>query len=510
MHRRKFLSALGAGPVALAQRDPLPNILLILADDLGYGDLGCYNAQSKIPTPRLDALAAAGIRFTDAHTPSSVCTPTRYGLLTGRYAWRTRLKNGVLDGFDPPLIENGRMTAASFLKSRGYDTACIGKWHLGMTWTRKDATPVPARDTTTGFRPGYDVDFTKPVSGGPLDAGFDSYFGISASLDMPPYCFLENRSPVTLPAGRSAEDRSLLMNQPPGALAPDFRLEDVLPACRDRAVKFLESRKGRSKPFFLYLPLTAPHLPIVPNKPFAGKSRAGAYGDFVAEVDAVVGDALDALARSGHAGNTIVLFTSDNGGLWHWWEYREADDRAHAKPTPRSLLEKELGHQSNAHLRGTKADIHEGGHRVPFIVRWPRAVPAGRVSESLVCLTDFLATVSEIAGSPLPAGAAEDSVSFLPVLRNPREAGARKEVVHHSVRGAFSLRSGPWKFIPTRGSGGFTAPAFLPPAEGEPVGQLYNLAKDPSETKNLYADHPEIVKRFAERLREIQTASGKA
>lgn len=506
MTRRSFLSLAGGAAAALAAPRRLPNIVVILADDLGYGDLRCYNPNSKIPTPNLDRLAAQGVRFTDAHTPSAVCTPTRYGLLTGRYAWRTWLTAGVLDGFDPPLIERGRLTVPALLKRRGYETACVGKWHLGMEWLRRDGTPVPRRDTVSGgFRPGSDVDFTKPVSGGPRSAGFDWFYGISASLDMSPYCFLENERTAGIPTVATPEDRSLFMNQVPGVRTPDFRLEDVQPVLTRKACDYIRARKGSAKPFFLYLAFASPHLPVVPNESFLGKSQAGRYGDFVAEMDASVGEVLRALEASRLSENTMVLFTSDNGGLWHWWEFEEADDRAMGKTTDRGRYVKDFGHQSNAHLRGTKADIWEGGHRVPFIVRWPGVSKPGSVSSSLIGLNDLMATCAEITGERLPDDAGEDSISFLAAVRDP-SARTREDVILHSLHGTFAIRQGDWKLVPARGSGGFSSPRQVKPKAGEPAGQLYNLRADPRETKNLYLDHPEIVSRLENLLAKQRAA----
>lgn len=480
-----------------------PNVIVILADDLGYGDVSCNNKESKIATPHLDRLAAQGMRFTDAHTPSAVCTPTRYGLLTGRYAWRTRLKQGVLDGFDPPLIEAGRQTVADFLRAQGYATAAVGKWHLGMNWTTKDGQGVAQRDPSRGFRPGYEVDFTRELTGGPLDHGFDKYFGISASLDMSPYCFIEGRRSVGSPGELMSERKDLFLNQVPGVTAPGFTLEGVLPALTRRAVEFIEARDQQPRrPFFLYLPLTSPHLPVVPNKEWRGKSGAGDYGDFVMETDATVGAVLDALDRAKLADNTLIVFTSDNGGLWHGWDAKEADDLAAYKPTARAKYARERGHQGNAHLRGTKADIWEGGHRVPFLVRWPGKVKAGTTSAALVELNDVLATLAEITGQPLPAQAAEDSFSFLPALSGKR--APRTFAVHHSINGLFALREGRWKFAAARGSGGFSAPRTVTPAAGEVEGQLYDLIADPSETRNVWREHPEIVTRLQARLDRIR------
>jgi arylsulfatase A-like enzyme len=302
MTRRELFGVLAAPALAATSK---PNIVFILADDLGWGDLSCYNPASKIPTPNLDKLAADGMRFTDAHTPSAVCSPTRYGLMTGRYCWRSRLKKGVLDGFDPPLIESGRTTAASFLKKQGYATACFGKWHLGMQWTQKDGQPVGIR-TIGGFRPGFDVDYTKPTTGGPNDHGFDTYFGISASLDMPPYCLMENRRTVSIPDDQVPESRTLFLNQGAGVTTKGFRLEQVIPAITSKAVEFIERQTG---PFFLYVPLSSPHLPVVPNPEFEGRSKAGKYGDFVVEMDAAVGKILAALDKTGANKNTLGQLT---------------------------------------------------------------------------------------------------------------------------------------------------------------------------------------------------------
>ena len=507
-----LLAAIAVGGCASREKAAKPNIVIVLADDLGYADLGCYGPDSKIPTPNLDRLAAEGMRFTDAHSPSSVCTPTRYGLLTGRYCWRTVLTRGVLDGFDPPLIEPERLNLASMLKGQGYATACVGKWHLGMQWTRQDGTAVEFRNFASGFRPGYDVDYSKPVAGGPAAIGFDSYFGISASLDMSPYAFIDGDRTAGVPAVKTPLDRNLFMNQVPGVRTEDFTLEGVMPALAGRAASFIEdhARQKPGQPFFLYLPLSAPHLPVVPNAEYEGRSGAGKYGDFVVEVDAVAGRVMTALEDAGVADDTLFFFTSDNGGLWHWWDYQEADDLAHGEITPRGEYVKGFGHRSNGDLRGTKADIWEGGHRVPFIVRWPGRVKAQSVTGHLVCLTDLMATLAEITGADLPAGAAEDSFSLAPVLLDRAPATpVREAIVHHSSQGMFSIREGDWKLVLGRGSGGFSTPRQLKPQAGEPDGQLYNLREDPQETKNVYPDHPEIVERLT-RLLEKYQAEGRS
>ena len=496
-----------AGAFAVQDR---PNLIYILADDLGFGDVSCYNPESKIITPHLDRMAAEGMRFFDAHTPSAVCTPTRYGILTGRYCWRTRLKYRVLDGFDPPLIEPDRLTVPKLLKQHGYDTACVGKWHLGMQWTDREGNPVPAVpiDRREPPRPGHDVDFTRPVTGGPNDVGFDRFFGISASLNMSPFCYLENDRPVRLPVLRQERIRTEFLTVDEGVRSPDFTIAGVLPRLAGEAVSFLEeqARERRDRPFFLYAPLTSPHLPVIPNTEYLGQSKAGEYGDFVVETDAFVGAVLEALDRLHLADNTLVIFTSDNGGLYHWWEAAETDDVAHYRVRGRALAMQELGHQGNAYLRGTKADIWEGGHRVPFLVRWPGRTPAGAVSNELIELTDLLATCASILEVELPEGAGEDSRDILPALLGPAPAAlVRRYAVHHSLWGVFALRDGPWKLIPHRGSGGFSQPRELDPAEeGGPPGQLYHLVDDPSETQNVWEDHPEVVTRMLTQLEEIK------
>lgn len=491
-----------AAPLAISAQ---PNIVYILADDLGYGDVSCYNPDSKIQTPHVDRLAAEGMRFLDAHTPSAVCTPTRYGILTGRYSWRTRLKYRVLDGFDPPLIEADRLTVPALLKQHDYATACIGKWHLGMNWTDRDGQQLPAVpiDRKTPPRPGQEVDFSVPTTGGPNAVGFDHFFGISASLNMSPFCYLENERPVRLPVLHQERIRTDFITIDEGVRSPDFTIAGVLPRLAGEAVAFIEAQDS-DRPFFLYAPLTSPHLPVIPNAEYVGKSEAGEYGDFVFETDAFVGAVLDALDRKGLADNTLVIFTSDNGGLYHWWEPQEADDEKFYKIRGRAAYIKEFGHQGNAHLRGTKADIWEGGHRVPFVVRWPGKTLAGATSNELIELTDLLATCAAILDVEIPI---EDSRNALPALLSAEpESPVRDFAVHHSLWGVFAIRQGPWKMIPHRGSGGFTFPREIDVAEhGGPAGQLYHLGDDPSETKNLWDEKPGVVARLQQLLDEIKS-----
>lgn len=487
-----------------------PNIIVILADDLGFGDLSCNNPESKIQTPHADRIAAEGMRFTDAHSPSAVCTPTRYSLLTGRYHWRSRLTEGVLDGFSPPLIEKDRVTVASFLKRHGYHTACIGKWHLGLQWTRNDGSPEDLdRAEKGGVRPGYEIDYAKGFTGGPVALGFDRFFGISASLNMPPFCYLDGEQVVHLPTLKQPRMRDAnFFATDEGLRSPDFTNYGVLPRLAGETIAFLEDHaaKDPERPFFLYAPLPSPHLPVVTNQEYIGTSEAGLYGDFVVETDAYVGAVLDSLDRLDLAANTLIIYTSDNGGLYHYWEAKEADDLKHYKIGGRAAHIREFGHQGNVWMRGTKADIWEGGHRVPFVVRWPGKTPPGTVSDSLVDLTDLLATAADLVGKPLPEGAGADSVSLKPVLLDPATE-VREHTVHLSFRGVFAIRQGPWKLIPDhRGSGGFSQPRDLDPEkEGGPKGQLYHLGDDPAESNNVYEAHPEVVARLSTLLDEIRS-----
>ena len=505
-----FACGTSARTADAAQTRP-PNIVYILADDLGFGDVSCYNERSKIATPHIDRLAAEGMRFTDAHSPSAVCTPTRYGILTGRYAWRTKMKLRVLDGLDPPLIDADQLTVPQLLKQHGYDTACVGKWHLGMQWTDQNGEPVPYIPVETKGRPrsGNNVDYAAAIQGGPTERGFDRYFGISASLNMSPFCYIEDNRPVRRPTLHQARIQTDFISVDEGVRSPDFTIYGVMPRLTGEAVGYIEDRAAQAsdRPFFLYAPLTAPHLPLVPNEEYRGRSQAGHYGDFVVETDAFVGAVLEALDRTDQAENTLVIFTSDNGGLYHYWEPREADDAKHYRGSKRGRYIEQFGHQGNAHLRGTKADIWEGGHRVPFIVRWPQKTPAGTTSVELIELTDLLATVAALLKTDLPDGAAPDSRNILPALLTDRQLDKplRPFSVHHSLWGMFAIRSGNWKLIEGRGSGGFTFPRELNVAQvGGTKGQLYNLAADPSETKNVWEEHPDVVKKLSTLLSQVK------
>ncbi|MFN7925359.1 MAG: arylsulfatase [Bryobacteraceae bacterium] len=449
--RRAFAGS--AAAALTAALSPKPNIVYLLADDLGWGDLACYNRDSQIPTPNADRLATQGVRFTDMHSPSSVCTPTRYGILTGRYCWRSRLKSGVLDGWGSNLIEPGRMTVASLLKRQGYHTAAVGKWHLGF----QDKQPV---------------DFDKPLRPGPLDHGFDYFFGIPASLDFEPYLFVEGDRPVekaTATTPGQNEPRGVFWRK--GAIAPSFTMEGCLPTLADKAVAYLKERaRTPAQPFFLYFPLTGPHTPWVPLKQNQGRSKAGIYGDFVTQVDDVLGRISRTLDESGLAGNTLFVFTSDNGAHW----------------TPADKAK--FPHRANANWRGMKADIHDAGHRIPFLARFPGRIPARSVSSNLHCLTDLMASVADLTGERLPANAGEDSISWLGSATG--RGKGRRDIVHHSSQGMFAIRRDNWKLCLGRGSGGFSEPQKIAPKAGEPLGELYDLGRDPGEERNLYESEP--------------------
>ena len=470
----------------------VPNIVVILADDLGIGDVKCYNPQGKIPTPNLDRLASQGVRFTDAHSASAVCSPTRYGLLTGRYCWRTKLQNGVLGGLSPRLIAPDRETVASLLQKQGYHTACIGKWHLGLDWKLKPGKSV----TELNIEPRaqvFNVEYDQPFAGGPNVVGFDYFFGISASLDMVPYTFLENDRVTVNPTddkdfammkGRAASGRNRK-----GPTAPGFDAIDVLPMLGKKAVEFIAARqKDAAKPFFFYLPLTAPHTPILPTDTWDGKSKLNPYADFVMYTDAVMGDVMAALEKQGIADNTLIIFTSDNG----------------CSPEAGFPELLKLGHNPSSIYRGMKADIYEGGHRVPFLVRWPGSTKAGTVSDQLVCLNDIFRTCCDVGGAVIPETAGEDSFSFLGVLNGKPTSPVRQSIVHHSINGSFAIRDGDWKLCLCPGSGGWSSPRpNRDDASKLPKQQLFNMNDDSGETKNLEAEHPDTVKRLLAKLEQF-------
>jgi arylsulfatase A len=469
MHRFFAIGFLFIAFVASAKDRP-PNIVIILADDMGYGDARCYNPKSKNPTHNIDRLAREGMRFTDAHSPASFCVPTRYGLLTGRYPHRIKL-----DWRSRALIEKGRATVPSALREKGYATAMVGKWHLG-------------------FNDGPNYDYSKPLVGGPMDRGFDFYFGMPHSLDIVPYYYIEGRKAVMAPTGkvgpRNTEGWSRIQGEfwRGGPIASNFKHEEVLPRFTMESVKYIEERKGNEQPFFLYVALPAPHTPWLPTKKFRGKTN-NMYSDFMAMVDDTVGQVLSALDRTQLSKNTLVIFTSDNGPVWY------------------NTDTKRFGHSATTPLRGMKADAWEAGHRMPFIVRWPGKVKANSTSDALICQTDLMATFAALTGHKLADNEGEDSESFLPVLVGQRET-ARQELITGTKSTHMAVRQGQFKYIPSLGSGGFSDPRRVQPLPKGPRGQLYNLAEDIGETQNLWLDEPGLVKSFEKQIAK-QKASGR-
>ena len=456
-----------------------PNIVLILADDLGYGDVGCYNPRrGKIPTPNIDRLASQGMRFTDGHSSSGVCSPSRYALLTGRYHWRTKLQAGIVGVFGSPLIAPDRLTIAGLAKQQGYRTACIGKWHLGWTWPigaapREWFTPGRGSSAATDeHRRAWHDAFSQPIADGTTTRGFDSYFGTDVP-NWPPYCFIENDRTTGIPT--EFLPSSLLVGNQASLQGPalkQWKLEPILPTLAERATQFIARHAQAKQPFLLYLPLTSPHTPLAVNDEWRGRSGLNPFADFVMETDAVVGRVLEALETAGVADDTFVLFTADNGSA-PYVGAKELEARGHFPSGP---------------LRGYKADVWEGGHRVPFIVRMPKAVEPGAVCGRLVHQADLMATLADIWDVKLPDDAAEDSFSLWPLLRGD-DRPVRNTAVSCASSGVPGVRLGDWKYVPEHAVGGgrgAAAPTSIPP-------QLYDLAADLGETNNLAATMPEKV-----------------
>ena len=431
---------------ALAGKE-FPNIVYVICDDLGYGDVQCLNPENgKIPTPHVDRLASEGMIFTDAHSGSSVCTPTRYGVMTGRYSWRTKLQSGVVQGFAPCLISQNRPTVANFLKDNGYHTAIVGKWHLNFRYL----------DPKSGEEYSRNKHKSPPVGAkipdGPVHRGFDYFHGFHHARNM----------------------EAVIIND------QVVKHEDpinMLPRLTRESSKYIESRKNKKNPFFLYVPLGSPHTPILPTKEWQGKSGLGSYGDFVMQTDHVMGEIRKALKATGQDKNTLIIFTSDNGC---------------SKAANIPDLAKQ-GHKVSANLRGSKADLWDGGHRIPFIVKWPGRVKAGSQSDQLICLTDLFSTVGEIIGVKVPSGSSEDSVSFLPALSGEKIKSTRKGLIHHSISGHFAYRMGKWKLLLAKASGGWSSPKENQVKAGAPRAQLYDMEQDIGEQKNLYENEPEIA-----------------
>lgn len=480
--RREFVRSVIGGASTLAMACAargyaaprrLPNVIFILADDMGWGDIGANNANSAIPTPNLDRLAQQGMRFTDMHSSSAVCTPSRYSILTGQYPWRNTDKPGALTGYAPSLIKPGRLTVAGMLRQAGYYTAGVGKWHLGLGVENK-------------------TDYSKPFHPAPTDHGFDYFYGLPASLDMAPYVYFENDRVVAAPTARTedtgGENGPFGVFWRGGEMMPGFDFEQVTPTLTTKAVEVIKRQGAKPNPFFLYFALPSPHTPWLPLPEYRGRSHAGEYGDFVVQVDAMIGRVLAAIEDSGIAGDTLIYFASDNGAMW---------DDLHIQQT---------GHRSNANWRGRKSDVWEAGHRIPCIVKWPGHVAPGSVSNEMLSLTDFMATIAAVTGQSLPDNAAEDSFNALSVLEGRNRKPIRETMISESGRGLRSIREGSWKLELGLGSGGFSEPIDVDPVAGGPQGQLYDLQTDPGERTNLWSQHPEIVERLNRKLKTAEAA----
>lgn len=490
--------------LAVAQNNPgqnnRPNIIYILADDLGIGDVSIYNENSKIKTPNLDELGSQGMMFTDAHTSSSVCTPTRYGILTGRYNWRTPLKEFVLWGNSPMLIKDDRLTVADMLQNHGYKTANIGKWHLGLNWAVKNGGQE--FEYFSGVKDRFDfnqIDYTKSLRRGPLDLGFDYSYLISASLNMPPYVYIENGKVVTEPtdvSGRKRAENSYA-HWIEGDISNDFKHEEVLPVFVEKAISYINENAGSDKPFFLYLPLPAPHNPILPLEPWKGKSNINPYADFILMIDDLMGEIIKTTKEKGIEENTLIIFTSDNG----------------CAGNANIPVLKAKGHNPSYIYSGYKGSYLEGGHRVPFLVKWPQKIRANSVSDKTISTTDLMATAADIVGYKLKDDEAEDSYSMMPLF-SPKKGYQREATIHHSKTGVFAIRKGDWKLIVSPNSGRNAVGRPIERKKKLPEHILYNLKKDIGEKVNIAEKYPEKVKELKQllikQITEGRSTPGKA
>jgi arylsulfatase A len=459
-----------------------PNIVVILADDFGVGDIHAHYPDNKIATPHLDRLVRQGISFADAHSPSAVCSPTRYGLLTGRYAWRTRLQEWVIAVYEPPLIAADRTTLPGFLRDHGYHTSCVGKWHLGWNWPGPQ--PSQMTDAPNGQK-SLEWDFTRPIAGGPIDRGFDDFFGLDLP-NLPPFTWIQDDRVTIQPTDGYVHDPSVGIVLPRGfvgcPIAPDWKFDDILPEITRRAVRRVHDLAERDEPFFLFFSQTSPHEPVVPSEKFKGKSGIAPIADFVMETDWSAGQVIEAIDDAGVADNTIVIFTADNGHS-HYTGWQELVD---------------AGHQPSGPYRGHKGDIWEGGHRVPLIVRWPGRVAADTSTNQLVSLTDFFSTFAEVIDADLPEDAAEDSVSFLSAALGETNVSQRSPIISHSNHGEFACRDGDWKLVFRNRT------ANTNQCRGEPrIVELYNLDQDIAEQDNVSATHADVAERVTQVIEQI-------
>lgn len=492
-----------SGAAAFAQKKP--NVVIILADDMGYGDVGCNNPYARVNTPAIDRLAQSGIRFTDAHSAGALSGPSRYGLVTGRYFSRVE-KRKEYWGYLAPYIEPDRLTIGSLMQNAGYTTGCIGKWHLGLDWQLKEGKqPLVPKDKSNRYT---NTDFSAPVKNGPTERGFNYSFILPASLDMPPYTFVKNdrvvdpdvmltadKYPKKLEDTEYAWDRKHTKEDDiywergtwwrNGEMSKSFKFEECLPTIVKEGVSFIEREGKKDKPFMLYMPLTGPHTPWLPTEKYKGSSELGTYGDFIATIDDAVAQVCDKLKQLGLDDNTIVIFSSDNGAPW-----AEEDIQQYA-------------HQANYSRRGQKGDAYDGGHHIPLIIKWPNHIKHPNVCDQTVGLVDILATLADLTGQLLPKGQAEDSFSFKSILDGDMKTPTRDQIMYYSGSGELAIKKGDWKYIDCLGSAGFTAPARVAPVKNGPVGQLYNMRTDSLESNNLYLREKEKVRELSSLLNKL-------
>ncbi|MBI1247886.1 sulfatase-like hydrolase/transferase [bacterium] len=477
---------------ASARATELPNIVILYADDMGFGDLNANNPDSKIPTPNLDRLAHEGVRMTDAHSSSGICSPSRYALLTGRFHWRKF--HGIVQAFGPPAIAPDELTIAEMLKQKGYRTACVGKWHLGWNWDEaiKPNTKIGQVGGNRVIQPDR-IDWSKSVSGGPLSHGFDYYFGDDVP-NFPPYAWFEDDKVVTKPTvflDKTPKTPEGSWSVRPGPAVKDWDFWAVVPRLADKTVDWIGQQKGKDGPFFLYVPFNSPHAPIVPTKEFEGKSQAGPFGDFVNMTDAMAGKILQAIKDNGFEDNTIVIFTADNGAE------KYAYDRV-----------KNYGHWSSTPFRGVKRDLYEGGHHVPFVVKWPGHVQPDSVNDSMVSQVDIMATLGAIVGTSIPDNQAIDSYNQLAVWTAGEES-PRSSIVHNTFDKAYAIRDGQWLFINAKTGAHSKTPKWFDDERGYVEdglpGELYDLKNDVDQKHNLYAEKPALVKQLKEKLESIRS-----
>lgn len=495
----------GSAMVALAQEQP--NIVIIFADDMGYGDISCNNPMGRAITPNIDKLAEQGLSFSDAHSGGAVSTPSRYGLVTGQYFFRAaKPENDYPNGHLKPLITPDRETIGSLMQRAGYTTGCVGKWHLGLDWFAKDSSQRLITDNGLGRT---NIDYSKGVANDPTTLGFDYSYIMPASLDMPPYLFIENQKVVDSDMVLTGEQYPNLMDDTKfswdrkhtgdkdvywdrgvwwrnGEMSASYKVEDCLDVIADKGIEFIERSANKSKPFMLYLPLTGPHTPWMPNEEFKGTTALGTYGDFIAQIDNIVARVEAKLKELGVDDNTIVIFSSDNGGAW------QEDD----------VLQ--YSHHSNWGSRGMKGDAWDGGHHIPLIIKYPGVAACGESYDHTVSLVDLLATFSELTGEPIKEGYAEDSFSLLSTLKGDLKTPTRDHIIYISSANTLAIKEGDWKYIDGLGSRGFSAPSRLEPVKGGPKGQLYNLKNDPLESKNLYLSEPQKVEELSSLLYEYR------